>query len=264
MISIIIPITGPSRIQHVTTCIALLRKQTYTNYEIILVEQIDCDIGNARSKQVLYKNSNADKHIVITNKINHMFNQPWMSNVGAMVANGDKFLFFDADVGVQKTYLQAVHDFPDPFFFSWQQCYHYTKHISAKIHKKRALLRDPNRTMYKAGIGGHAGYAVCATRDFFFGTLGGYIEDMFGWGGNDQEIMYRSSYFMKHKARALPQPIFHMWHGRSYAKASVMNRRLVRTARKYPDKVSNRLKKANIGKKSNPTRIPLSDILVPA
>lgn len=261
VISIIIPITGKSRLRHIHTCLKFLELQAYKDFEIILVEQINCNIGGQKSSTVHYGSVGVNKHIVVSNDLNCMFNQPWMSNVGARVASGNKLLFFDVDMITRANYLDAVAQCDDPFFFAWERCYHYTKKASEKIHKKKRFVLDNQKVEQRAGKLGHAGYAVCADKEFFFNILGGYSENLFGWGGNDQEILARANHFMGYHARALPVPIFHLWHPRGYAKPSGANRTLVKLSRRYPKLISKRIKKAQVGKKSNPTLIQVNDLM---
>ena len=262
MISVIIPITGANRKRHVVTCLRMLRNQTYKNFEIVLIEQINCELLEAPTKARYYKKSGADKYLAIENKINGLFNQPWMANVGAKIADGDQLLFYDIDIVTGPNYLKAVSEFPDPYFLAWKHCHHLTKEVSEVVHRKNKILKDKNATTYAASGTHYAGYTVCARRNFFFDTLGCYNENLFGWGGNDNEIAARAAHYMGHPARALPRPIFHLWHPRSYAKSNKNNRSCVFTARKYPKKVTERLRRKSLGNPKNPTLINLDDIAV--
>lgn len=262
MISVIIPLTGTNRKRHIITCIEMLRKQTYKDFEIILVEQINCSLLDAPTKDKYYQKAGADKYIAIENKINGKFNQPWMLNVGAKIAKGNQLLFFDVDIVTGPNYLKAVSEVDEPFFLAWKKCYHITKAKSEIIHKTKKIVKDKGAEVYTSSGRHYSGYAVCATRDFFFNTLGCYNESLFDWGGNDNEIAARAEYFMKKKTYQLEKPIFHLWHPRSYAKSNKYNRACVFTARRHPREVSNRLLKKKLGRPENPTLINIDDILV--
>jgi hypothetical protein len=260
-VSVVIPITGINRKRHILTNLSFLMKQSHKNFEIILVEQIDCAIAGQRSKDIYYAKTSAHKHISIVNKINHKFNQPWMSNVGAQISKGKKLLFYDADICVQPNYIKKVTEFNEPFFFSWNKVVHLTKEVSKLVHKHKRLINDNNAKTYTPLHDGHAGYAVCVDRNFFFNELGCYNENFFDWGGNDNDISCRAKFLMKRKLPILPAPIYHLWHTRGYAKPSPTNRLLVFTTRMFPNEVTQRLKQTKLGNPDNPTLVNMDDLI---
>jgi hypothetical protein len=244
----------------------MLRQQAYKNFEIVLVEQVDCTIGNQRSKSRFYKNAGADRYVSVINRINHKFNQPWMLNVGAKVATGDRFLFYDIDLVVRPNYLTELVKVNEPFFFAWNKCYHMPQGLTNFVQKNKTIPAKAVRVKewYVPAANGHAGYAVAADRDFFINKLGCYNENLFDWGGNDNEIAARVTSLLRRKIGRVEEPIFHLWHTRSYAKSNAQNRNYVFTARRRPAEITKRLvhKVSYLGNPKNPMIIDFSDILV--
>lgn len=260
MISVIIPVMGGNRQKNLASCLYFLRKQEYKAIEVILVEQIGCSLGSFDSSKPLYKHAHVDKYITIEDKKNRKFNQPWMSNVGAKLAKGDVLLFYDVDLVIAPTYIKSVMDFNKPFFFAWNKIFHLTENVSNKIRNTKKLIRDPNAVVYTPGRKTYAGYSVAVERDFFFKKLGGYSENYLGWGGNDNDISARAFHLLRSEYKC-PHNIYHLWHPRSYAKASGANRQLVFATRRHPQQVIERLLKTNLGNPKFPTFIPMRDLI---
>lgn len=260
MISVIIPIMGGNRQKNLASCLHFLRKQQYTDIEVILVEQIGCRLGSFDAKKPLYKHAHVDKYITVEDKKNRKFNQPWMSNVGAKISSGEILLFYDVDLVVAPTYIKTVVEFDKPFFFAWNKIFHLTEDVSNKIRNNKNLMRDPNATVYIPGRKTYAGYSVAIDRNFFFNKLGGYSENYLGWGGNDNDISARAFHLLRSEYKC-PHNIYHLWHPRSYAKASVANRKKVFATRRHPQKVIDRLLKIRIGNPNHPTFIPMEDLI---
>ena len=254
-IAVIIPVVGEWRKQNLAMALMFLRKQSFQDIEIILVEQTDCKIGGQRSKRAFFNKAPVDKYIAVTNTINHEFNQPWLANVGAQLADAKKLLFFDSDLITRKHYLKNVHEFDEPFFYAWNKCLHYSQKITSKIYQTKKLLSDSNAEEHIAGVKAHEGYSVCTDRDFFFKQLGCYNENLFGWGGNDNEISARVRHFLGRGIKSLPVPISHLWHPRGYAHST--NRGFVIAARKNPERITNLLLNKKLGSTKNPTLIKI-------
>jgi predicted glycosyltransferase involved in capsule biosynthesis len=261
-ISIIIPITGKWRGNNLSTCLHFLNKQSYKDFEIILVEQINCKIGNQQSPEKFYCNAPVDKYIAITNKINYEFNQPWMANVGAKISSGKKLLFFDGDLLVRHCYLETLSKLDEPFIYAWDKCFHLSQTISNKIIKRKKLIMNNYTEEHRPAVRGHEGYAICIDRDFFFNKLGCYNENLFGWGGNDNEVAARARNILRIKPlKALREPLFHLWHPRNYTRST--NTGFVMAARFFPRDVTKRLLN-NINKLGNPKSpkiISIKDII---
>ncbi|KKK67956.1 hypothetical protein LCGC14_2948880, partial [marine sediment metagenome] len=232
-IAVIIPVVGQWRKQNLEMALLFLRRQSFKDIEIILIEQTDCKIDGQRSERKFFSNAPVDKYMAVINTTNHEFNQPWLANVGAQMADAKKLLFFDSDLIVRKHYLKNVNEFNEPFFYAWNKCLHNSQKISNKMYKMKKLLNDPNAEEQVAGVKAHEGYSVCADSDFFFKQLGCYNENLFGWGGNDNEISVRVRHVLGRGIKPLPVPIYHLWHPRGYAKST--NRKFVTAARRDPE-----------------------------
>lgn len=261
-ISVIIPVVGNARRLNLETCIYFLRQQKNADLEIIIVEQVGCLLKDQNMGGPFYENlKGIDKYIKIRATRHNLFNQPWMSNVGAQEATGDKFLFYDLDLVTESNYIKAVADFNEPYFIAWNRVLHLTPEVSNAIIKRKVLIPDPQCQVIEPRWTHHCGYSVCIERKFFFETLGCYTENMLGWGGNDNEISARARYAMGKEIVPLPKPIFHLFHPRGYAKSNPGNRNLVFATRMFPGEVSRRLKATKLGNKDNPVIVPMKDLI---
>jgi len=265
MISVIIPIAGDSRKRHLRACLSFLRKQSFKDYEIILIEQVNCLLGGKRLLGgPFYENVNVDKYLSIKDPGTNHFNQPWMANVGANIAKGDQLLFYDVDLVAGSTYLEAVSKFKDPYFIAWNRMFCLSQACSEEVHKSKKISRKciSSAEVCKAGVLDYAGFSVCVRRGFFFNKLGGYNENYLGWGGNDNDIAWRALKLLGN-VRVLPHHLHHLWHPKGYSKHMLWERRDVwLTTYKYPLKVNNRLLKVKKGNPKRQTFINISDIRV--
>jgi len=266
MLSILVPITGKNRMEQVKVFLHFLQKQTLEKYELIFVEQVDALLGGKRMGGPFYADNIAYKYLQVRGSGANHFNQPWMANVGARHATGDKFLFLDIDIVTEEDYLQNVVDFDAPYFFTYSTMYMLTKEGSDLVKKddnvsvpacKGALVGESGALKF-------AGFAVCAQKEFFFDQLGGYNENYFGWGGNDNDIAWRARHILG-KEHRLPGNIYHMWHPRAYTEFLKWERKSIwLTTKRHPQVVTNRLKKAKLGKENDFTLIDIDDIWVDA
>ena len=102
MISIIIPIYNQSK--QLKKCLASIEKQTYQNFEIILI--------NDRSSQALssvvgpFKRKFGIKMEIYNNQTRH--GAPYTRNKGYRYAKGEYLLFFDADIIMKDNCLETM------------------------------------------------------------------------------------------------------------------------------------------------------------
>lgn len=266
MLSVIIPITGKNRQEHAQTCIHFLRQSRNVEYEIILVEQINALLGGLRTGGPYYQDLPVDKYIQIEGPGENHFNQPWMANVGAKIANGERYLFYDIDLVCSETYLQAVRNFRAPYFIAWSTMLAMDAKASAEVMQTKKLERKhlEKAERQKSGTLLFAGYSVAANAKFFWDRLGGYNENYLGWGGNDNDIAWRAKHILG-KEHKFDHKLYHLWHAKGYSKFLLWHRRSIwETTRKHPYEVTKRLKQANLGRQKEPTFIPLKDIWVDA
>ena len=90
MLSVIIPV-GPGRLEHLTWCLAFLEKQTYRDFEVLVVENAGEDLSPAvreisRPIKILCQGQQAP-NLGAVNR-----------NAGAAMADSDFLLFLDVDV----------------------------------------------------------------------------------------------------------------------------------------------------------------------
>lgn len=99
--SIIIPTLNEEK--YLPRLLTTLTKQTYTDFEVIIVDGHSEDNTTAKAKKfsVLLKNL----RIITSNKRN----LPYQRNLGAQNALGTFFVFFDADVLLPPEFLEGIH-----------------------------------------------------------------------------------------------------------------------------------------------------------
>lgn len=266
MLSVLVPITGKNRLEQAELFLHFLSKQTLQTFELIFVEQVNALLGGKRTGGPYYGGNAQYKHIQIHGSGANHFNQPWMANVGARHAQGDKFLFMDIDVVVDETYLERVEAFDAPYFFTYDTIHMLTQEGSKMIQQSKKIVPGActGALTGPSGALDFAGFAVCAQRDFFFNALGGYNENYFGWGGNDNDIAWRARHILGKDYR-LPGSIYHIWHQRQYTEFLKWERKSIwLTTKRNPQVVTDRLKKANLGKDQDFTLIDINDIYVDA
>jgi predicted glycosyltransferase involved in capsule biosynthesis len=266
MLSILLPIAGRNRKKYLDICIHFLKKQKFDNYEIILVEQVDCLLGNKRLGGPFYKNTTGiDKYIQIKDSNKNHFNQPWMENVGARYAKGKKLLFYDVDlICKDENYLEKIYEFDTPYFVAWNKMFCLTNKCSNNILCNTKVTNFSLENVYVSGMQKYAGvgFAVCIDKDFFFNKLGGYNENYLGWGGNDTDIAWRALNILK-KEYKFSIDLYHLWHEKSYAKNLIHKRKSIwLTTKNNPHKITKRLKNANLGNIKKQTFINVNDIYI--
>lgn len=113
MISIIIPVYNQA--EHLANCLASVKRQTYDNYEIIIVN----DGSNDNTAKVIkkYKNIFGFK-LIYSEQANHGANVA--RNNGAKLAKGEYIIFCDADIimgpNMLELMLKALKDNPEASF----------------------------------------------------------------------------------------------------------------------------------------------------
>lgn len=263
MISVIMPVTGPSRVKNVETVTKFLARQTYKNFELIIVEQLGAMLNGKNMRGPHYKHINSTKYLPLRAKRNNLFSPAWMCNCGVTVAKGNIFLFLDTDLVFDRNYLEKISKFNKGFFFSFDRVFHLTKNVSQNVINKLRITQEDlhGATMYYSGSLLHPGYAPCAQRSFFLNSLGGYNENYLGWGGLDNDIAWRARSLQGQDFK-LNNSIYHLWHPRTHAKTAKVIMNTWRTTWKHPEKINDRLKKAKLGKREGPTKIDIKDIFI--
>ena len=101
-ISIIVPIYNADK--YLDRCINSLLKQTYSNIEIILLDDGSTD----NSSNIINKYAKKDKRIVVINKENTGVSDT--RNVGIQKASGNYICFCDADDMYNKNYIKKMYE----------------------------------------------------------------------------------------------------------------------------------------------------------
>lgn len=101
MISIVIPVYNQAK--HLANCLASIKKQTYNNYEIIIIN----DGSTEKIIKTVEKFKHAFGHKLIYSEQNNMGANA-ARNKGAKLANGEYIIFCDADVIMGSTMLELM------------------------------------------------------------------------------------------------------------------------------------------------------------
>lgn len=103
VVSIIIPVYNGEK--YIKTCVESVRRQTYTNIEIILVNDGSTD----NSLRICQEYCDLDERILIVNQENSGVSTA--RNNGIKKASGDKIVFVDADDWVEDNYVQSMLEY---------------------------------------------------------------------------------------------------------------------------------------------------------
>lgn len=100
LISVVVPIYNTDK--YLEDCIKSIQRQTYTNLEIILVNDGSTD----KSKEICYHYANLDSRILILNQPNLGVSSA--RNSGIMIAKGDYIGFVDSDDYIEEKMYEAM------------------------------------------------------------------------------------------------------------------------------------------------------------
>lgn len=235
-----------------------IKSQTYRNFETLVVE----DRQGHNISRFPFR-SEVDRVITISDPKNRKFNKAWLMNVGAREATTDNLFFIDAELSFGPDYLEKAVELikRTPFFNGWSE---YVCMPGRDNPKERRHYFEKDRRTIHAMIG-----IFFSKKDFFFNKLGGYNENYFGYGGEDNDICYRAR-FIFDKASAekcvtsipsLPYTVYHNyhhWHPVDGANPLCPNRdEILEVTYAKPEEIINRLIKTNIGNGACPTLIEL-------
>jgi predicted glycosyltransferase involved in capsule biosynthesis len=252
-LSLIIPYTyseDKNREEGLKSLMKSIASQTYKDFEIILVEDLQGrDSIYATFLPATDFEYNADKYILLQDPEHRKFNKAWLMNVGAKQATTDNLLFMDAEISFSQDFLQKVVDFAKDrqFFNCW------SKYICMagrdNPHERKHIL---NKTVH-AMIG-----VFYSKKDFFFNKLGGYNENYFGYGAEDNDIFIRAKYLLK-EISCLEYNIYHHyhhWHPKEGANPLNLDREIIlQKTIDNPQEIINKLTTSNIGNIQCPTLI---------
>lgn len=257
MISVLLSTAGndPERRENLIEVLHCLKKQSYKNWELILVEQtLD---GNFYNDQLP-----CTQYIPVQDPKNRGYNASWGRNIGAKAAKGDRLLFLDADIIFDTDYLEKVAAFKgDPFFIAsssiaWSKPKHKAKYLKKRNLKKVLHQSD---ILYKSIEGTMPiNIALGFEKKWYLKTFGGYIENFFRHGLEDGEAIKRVLQCLEKKFEALhtvkEATIGHLHHSYRDRRYSQLNKQVWKTyAYESPKILRKALKKVKVGNPKHPS-----------
>lgn len=144
LVSIVIPVYNVER--YLPQCITSIRRQTYTNIEIIFIDDGSTD----KSGEIIDTYSLKDKRI----KVIHKKNQGVSSarNIGIQNSEGQYICFVDADDYIKDNYVQYLLT----LILKYDADISLTNHMSTTFYKRKR----PNRNMEKMVSGIDAAISI--------------------------------------------------------------------------------------------------------
>lgn len=262
MISVIIPTAGnnPERIINLQETLQCLRNQSYSDWELIIVEQsLD---GNFYNDQIP-----CDQYIPIQDPENRGFNLGWVNNVGAGVAKGNRLVIMNGDIVFADGLLESVANFKGaPFFIASTYTIWTTRKQKEEFLKSRdltALLdisdvpESPFLDIWATNL------AIAYDRDWYLNTFGGYLENFFRWGWEEIEAVNRILNILEIRNSELEQikgtGIAHLFHTNRDQRSHMKNRKIFTVFRcQDPKVICTALQAKGVGnpKLPNPISVP--------
>lgn len=252
MLSIILPISTdcPTRRANLLTTLAFIKRQTFKDVEVILVEQ----------DGEYYRDVDVDIYQAVRNPINNHFHRNWLLNIGANLAHGDKFLFMDTDLVFGNNYLGDVYEFKKPWFIAWDKLY-YLNEIQTRSVREKKSITEPTGNAVTPGLQGACGASVCIWKDFYIDEFGGFSENYtFGWGGDDNDSAMRIKQIL-FDIPIMKHSIMHLNHDRSHTSTSRENSDQWWIVQHHPVEVNKRILATKLGRVEGPTLIDVSDLV---
>lgn len=225
-----------------------LKKQKNVKINIIIVEQI---LSEENKESFL----NFDKDINYYKVFHKVFNKSWLYNIGAKKSKTDKLFFGEGDCCFfDKHYFEKILSLLKEDI-KWCFCWNKIKYFD-KISSEKILSEDNNFVEteydYKREFTPHKGSAeggiVFYRKKFFLEDLHGYSEFFENLGGEDNEVVFRSSKLTNSYIK-LPFTIYHLFHPR-FENISEEHKKNIKFLKiTYEDylKVNNFYKKLDIG-----------------
>jgi len=188
----------------------------FPDYEIIIVE---FDSTSKLNKSLLPANA---KHIF--HSYDGVFNRALARNIGALNASHDILAFSDNDIIMS----------PEDFSFCVEQCHDKYQAVNPyfvcidlteeelntlDVEKNDlSVLYKPSESQKSEDLNSHredlnfaGGNLIIRKKPFYY--IGGWPEEMIGWGGEDDVISYKIDRFLTKKS--FPNYIYHLPHART-------------------------------------------------
>jgi hypothetical protein len=222
-----------------------LHKQKYQDFVITIAEQVKLNENSFLRYRDLITNN-------ILLKYDGGFNKNWILNCALRESKTEQNIIIDADMDFDYRYLAKLNEFAKTHDFFCG----YTR-ITSLVGRDNPLERTLTFHANMVAMGG----SWYTTKDFFWNKLGGLNELYENYGAEDNDTYYRAKAILG-EVPAMNYPVIHRYH--HWAKASPRRMSILETTKKYPEIITERLKKVNLGNSEYPTLINIEDIRVPS
>jgi glycosyltransferase involved in cell wall biosynthesis len=267
-ISVIIPCAGNNELRNrnFSHCVKSILDQNFKDYEVIVVEQ--------SLDGLFYKEGIKDigfKWIGIHDIKGRGFNLSWCRNVGAREAVGEKLVLMDSDMSFESGYFDAI-SLDENVFSGGAETYHWI--WDENVTKIFGVNRDFS-FVYNYGTGGPrdsvfrftpftkgCGYGAILVyqREWYWNSLGGYIEDFFRYGWEDKTAVEMIRRILRvDDVSTLPKinyQVVHLsHHNKDFENINTNELLFRRVERENNDSLVDLLKSKSVGNSSAPTLI---------
>jgi glycosyltransferase involved in cell wall biosynthesis len=267
-LSIILPTGGNDHLRNrnFNECLNCIRNQTFTDYEVIVVEQsLDNNFYKKNSSIIPYK------HIGIKDPQNRGFNLSWCRNVGAKEAQGDLIVLMDSDFVFENNYFSVISEFQGEFAAGAETYYWCnmedptTDWLRTKdfnlFRKKGGEARDPVFKFRSMSRGCGYGAILVYNKEWFWNSMGGYNENFFRYGWEDKATTEMIKSLLGRNDETMlriPAEAAHLNHRSKDVRNMNINENLFNVFTSMDQfKLSSMIKDLNVGKKSEPTLLKL-------
>lgn len=254
-LSVIIPITGfdPLRENGLNKLISSLQKQTFRDFEVIIVEQVQQwthltppDKGIANNHHIFKKDLFPHFQHICLPWQEKGFNKAWCMNVAVKHSKSELLCFMDADMYFDEFYLEKAYEFKQKekhrFFIGWET-----------LLKEAGRDEQNDRTVSSQVIKTAGG--IFWIDKYFWWECGGMCEEFFGYGGEDNDFWQRANVMLggdwKHCwVHRFPYTIGHTYHHDAVVTSERLH--ILNITAEQPHEVIKKLKRYPLGNKSGP------------
>jgi glycosyltransferase involved in cell wall biosynthesis len=244
------------RLKNSLDCLHRLKNQ---DFEIVLIEQsLD---GNFYYDWAYDYVSKYQK----VHKTGIGFNQSWVRNLSIKLASGKVCILYDMDMLISNAYLSHVGLCLEQTQFAigadWILVPTELEMTNIDVVKEPLdyFLNVERKKKIGNLYGIGWGHIMAFNRDWFLNTLGGFLESLYWWGKEDEELVDRYCRMFNIRWDKLPtvkDVVLHQWHEGRDMSMLQQNMQIVATARSMsPFDVSRRLIDAKIGSLDEPKHI---------